>query len=153
MKLQFKLMLYLKAMFRNKLLTCSNRLLPVCVLLPLSSVAGIYLYLFPWLLLVMMQHFARLFPPSFPQPNVYRSRNHIHRNNARRICQANVLKHLVYFPYLDDSKGKMEQCAVGEPLITQIFSVRFFIFSLAIISNLITFPGQLFALTPPFSVL
>lgn len=64
-----------------------------------------------------------------------------------------VLKHLVYFPYLDDSKGKMEECAVGEPLITQIFSVRFFIFSLAIISNLITFPGQLFALTSPFSVL
>lgn len=60
-------MLYLKDFSWNNPLTCSNSLLPVCVLFPLSCLAEIYLHLFPWLLLVMMRHSAKLFPPLSPR--------------------------------------------------------------------------------------
>lgn len=66
MKYQLKLMLHVNDLSWNNPLTCSNTLLPVCVLFPLSCLAEIYLHLFPWLLLVMMQHSAKPFPPLSP---------------------------------------------------------------------------------------
>lgn len=60
-------MLYLEDLSWNNPLTRSNSLLPVCVLFLLSCLAEIYLHLFPWLFLVMMQHSAKLFPPLSPR--------------------------------------------------------------------------------------
>lgn len=63
---QLKQMLYLKGLSWSSPSTCSKSQLPVCVLSPLVCLAGICLCLFPWLLLVMLLRFAKLFPPWSP---------------------------------------------------------------------------------------
>lgn len=111
------MMLYRKDSSWNNPLACTivTVLVPGFALFPLSFLAQIYLHLFPWPLPVMMQHSAKLFPPLSPC-----SQMSVDPETTLMGAMLKGLKVSGELPYWYNSKGKMDECVIGEPLIKQI---------------------------------